>query len=220
MKKRVLFIFLFLILSSFIFSNFVFAESGIPGVGDDATAKGIIDAVDGIPIGPDGQINQSKFIPYRSKAEERIDAINLWLDKNASWLRIVFGMVPSLSWEFFINLAIIIFFLYLFVFALTDFLPYSKGTSTIVGSGFFIVLLLFKFPAKIAIAIGEIMDQWWFKLSVIIGIGILITLSGFLSKIEKKKKENVQKYRESLRRARAEGATKVLETYTKAITED
>ena len=58
-----------------------------------------------------GEINFSGYKPFQSKAEIRIAAINLWLEENASWLKVVLGMVPSISVLFAINL-----FLFLFLF--------------------------------------------------------------------------------------------------------
>ena len=62
------------------------------------------------PIGDDGKANFSNYKLFGTKAQERIDSINLWLEKNASWLKAVFGMVPSLSWLFALNLWLILFF--------------------------------------------------------------------------------------------------------------
>ena len=116
MKKiGVLFIFLLLGLSLF---SFVSAEDETPpsaGVGDEDVEKiqGAVD--DYVPIDDSGEFNSSKFTPQISKAEERIKEINQWLSDNASWLAVVFGMVPEISWLFAINSWSLLFFFTLLV---------------------------------------------------------------------------------------------------------
>ena len=102
MKKLTILIILF-----FLFSLISFVpaqDEPTTPVGDEDIEK-IQRAVDYIPLDPEtGGVDEEKLQLGKSKAEERIDAINAWLDENASWLRLVFGMVPEISWLFGINL--------------------------------------------------------------------------------------------------------------------
>src|SRR3989344_5190993 len=98
--KRDVFIFLLAVL----LVNFVVAidppETGI-GVEDKEAIEG---AIDKIPIDPStGEIDFNNTIG-KTKAEERIERINSWLSDNASWMDIVLGMKPEVSWVFLINL--------------------------------------------------------------------------------------------------------------------
>ena len=61
-----------------------------------------------LPLDEEGDFNLSGYKPIKSKAEEKIDKINLWLEENASWLKIIFGMVPSITWLFVINIWLMI----------------------------------------------------------------------------------------------------------------
>lgn len=63
-----------------------------------------------IPLDESGEVDLSKYKPVKSEAEKKIDEINLWLEENATWLKAVFGMVPSITWLFFVNLYLILLF--------------------------------------------------------------------------------------------------------------
>ncbi|MGK0209376.1 MAG: hypothetical protein ACI83O_000653 [Patescibacteria group bacterium] len=74
--------------------------------------ENIQENIDKIPIDDQGNIDQDKvdqgFQLAKTKAELRIQAINTWLQTNASWLRFIFKIVPEISWLFFINLYLLI----------------------------------------------------------------------------------------------------------------
>jgi hypothetical protein len=141
----------FILLIFFISSlGFVLAVDGAPsvpgGIGEEDydNIQGAIE--DYTPIGDDGKFDSGKFKPLKTKAEERIEAINRWLSDNASWLSIVFGMVPEISWLFAMNFYILLFFLVSLVLngdTLWTFL--SKGRAKLFGLGVFVVLLITKF---------------------------------------------------------------------------
>lgn len=94
-----------------LFCGFVVAqgEPGVPGGVEDAEKiQGAIDKYS--PFDESGDVNFSSYKPFKTKAEERIDAINLWLEENAPWLKTFFGMVPSISWLFAFNFYLFLFF--------------------------------------------------------------------------------------------------------------
>jgi hypothetical protein len=84
-------------------------EPSVPGGVEDAEKiQGAIDEYS--PFDESGDVNFSSYKPFKTKAEERIDAINLWLEENAAWLKVLFGMVPSISWVFAFNVYLLLFF--------------------------------------------------------------------------------------------------------------
>ena len=87
-------------------------EPTLPGDADYEGTKKLID--ENIPV-KDGKFDPSKFSPIKSKAEERIDGINEWLDGNVGWMRFIFYMRPQISWLFAFNVYFILFFLVAFV---------------------------------------------------------------------------------------------------------
>jgi hypothetical protein len=154
MKKIGVFILLFILVFSM---TSVLAQEEEPletpgGVGEeeyDAIQGGIEEYT---PIDEEGQFDPGKFTPIKSKAEERIEAINQWLVDNASWLSIVFGMVPEISWLFAMNLYILLFFIVSMVLngdTLWTFL--SGGKAKLFGLAVFIVLLITKFFTNVLV---------------------------------------------------------------------
>jgi hypothetical protein len=67
------------------------------------------------PLNEEGKVNLSKYQPFKTKAQERLDDINQWLDENVSWLKYFFHMKPQISLLFFLNLYCIFWFLMLLV---------------------------------------------------------------------------------------------------------
>jgi len=63
-----------------------------------------------LPFDEGGETNFSKYKPFKTRAEERIDSINLWLDENAGWMKYIFQMRPQVSFLFALNIYFILFF--------------------------------------------------------------------------------------------------------------
>jgi hypothetical protein len=103
--------------------------------------------IDRIPLNPDGEIDKEKLNAsaffISSKAEERINNINVWIEENVSWLRFFFRMVPEVSWLFFwVVFIMIVAFTHLILngprlwaFSSSDFMAY------LYGIGVFFILL-------------------------------------------------------------------------------
>jgi len=99
-----------LILMSLLILNFAAAidePSAAVGEADVEELQGIIGQ---LPFDESGETNYSQYRPFYSKAEQRIDGINLWLDDNAGWMRYLFHMRPQVSILFTFNLYFILFF--------------------------------------------------------------------------------------------------------------
>jgi len=147
------------------------------------------------PLDESGDVNFSKYQPFKSKAEERIEKINLWLKDNASWLKIVFGMVPEISWLFAINIYILLFFLVSIVFngksmwgflevlnKKIDLVFFETSWASIFGLGVFIVLLVTKFftnvLARPAYAFWALVYEYVFSTwGIVIAIIILVVIA-------------------------------------------
>lgn len=135
--------------------------------------------IDKIPLDNNGNIDDEKlnesFVFFSSKAEERIDAINLWVETNTPWLQFIFQMIPSISWLFFWNVLIMVNFFTVFVLNAGKNVPFfdTEIKRRLLGFCFFIVLLLFRFYYFLAWLNVEIFDFFW---NVILDWGIVITL--------------------------------------------
>lgn len=186
----------------------VYADLLNPNPTDENPAGGDVEAIQNltnqIPIDSEtGGVDKGKINDFKSKAEYRIDAINLWLENNASWLKIVFGMVPEISWLFTINFFIILFFLTSLVLngdTLWTFL--SESTAKLFGLVVFIILLVTKAFFALARVANETWfgTQWYSYVLRIIAIIALIVMAAAWASSRRKAKEKSDKEKEATNR--------------------
>jgi len=120
--------------------GFVVAEGPSTGINKRDVDK-IQGAMNNIPLDNSGKI---EYRPFRTKMEQRIGKINIWLDENVSWMKFLFHMKPKLSWLFIFNLYFILLFLTILVFnaeALWFFIE-EKSHSIIFGLAVFVVFMV------------------------------------------------------------------------------
>jgi len=108
--KRLLVV-LLLVVSMFAFVVAEDTPTVAVGEEDVVELQGIIDQ---LPFEEGGETNFSKYKPFYTRAEIRIDAINEYLDENAGWMRYLFQMRPQISLLFALNLYFILFFFLIF----------------------------------------------------------------------------------------------------------
>ena len=143
----------------------------VPGGDDYGEVKGAIDNY--TPINEEGKFDFEKFKPLKSKAEERIEGINLWIADNASWLAFVFGMVPEISWLFAINFLIwLLLFVNLFMNApivvRKTFPTFKKGTAYVMGAVVFVLVISLKTTYALASIFDGLLNVWWGKLILVV----------------------------------------------------
>ena len=150
-------------------------DAGFGAGGEDVeNIKGAIE--DYSPLDESGELDVGKYRPFVSKAEMRIAGMNMWLEENASWLKIVFGMVPSISWLFAINFYILLFFIvtlilngdatFSFLIFLDKKIDIGIGEviwAQIFGFVIFAILLVTKVFANLAILLFGLIDVFWNK---------------------------------------------------------
>lgn len=155
MKKLAVLLLIFFMVATVVFA--VPAPSVPVGVGKNAqNVQKTIDKT--IPIGDDGKIDYSKYKPFKTGADEKIDKVNLWLDENVGWMKFIFYMKPEISILFFVNVYIILFFL-------TNLVLNAKGLwffiENDVGKFFFGFAVFFALlVAKLYIGIAKIILLW------------------------------------------------------------
>jgi len=183
MKKYVIIFAILLLLVNFTLA----ADEPSAGVsGGDVEA--IQNITDDIPLDPEtGQFDVGKFNETKTKAEQRIEKINLWLEEKLSWFRFVFGSVPAISWIFFWTIYIWLNFL---VFALNGdlvlrMLPERKY-NLIASLGIFVALAMLKvylLCAKLIVKLGGIIWNIFIPLGFVRAliffiIAIVLVVSG------------------------------------------
>lgn len=126
------------------------------------------------PLDESGEVDFTKYSPFVTKADMRIKAINLWLEDNASWLKVVFGMVPSITWLFAINFYFLLLFLLILVLnasATFGFFSFLQGKidagivefswASVFGAGIFVALLALKVYVSLANLAYGLFDVFW-----------------------------------------------------------
>ena len=181
------------------------------------------------PINEDGEFDPSKFNNTISKAEERINEINGWLEENASWLNLVFGMTPEISWIFALNLYF--WLLFLLIFAINAdvfkfFIP-KNAHAHLAGLCVFVGLLVLKFYLILARGVFNLADLIWNTIlpvgmvvaiiALIIIIIVLVVIGIYAPEVLVKIAEAVAKWR--LKRAEGKAALdrEILHTEVEAI---
>lgn len=211
MKKEVIII-IVLLVSGFIFANLVKAQD-IEQLQNMENPADVIKNKTGGIISEEG-INTSEdaWKPFKSKAEERIEAINTWLDKNAFWMKYIFGMRPEISWIFIINLFLMILAIYTLIFTMPEFTAFSKTIARIIGATIIVILVEIQIIANLAKKIDEWVDKWWTKLIAIFGLLLIIAGSGAMYKLAKKMEEDRKKEQEDLDRTQLHGEAEAFGT--------
>lgn len=182
---------LLVVISILLLSNFILAEAppSVIGKGDYDKLQGGIDQYN--PVDHSGQVNLNGYKPFVTKAEERIATINSWLNENAMWLSIVFGMVPTISILFFANLYII-FFLIVFLVLNSKYnigmIPrlekkISSSSSITYSKIVGIAILMLLMVLKATVIVGKIISDFilfvWNKViptSIILAIVVIVVL--------------------------------------------
>lgn len=233
-KLGVLLIFVILVLGFF---SLVLAQTpDNPTAGLEGATGGLVDQ-EGI------HTDNVNITGYKSKAEERIDAINVWVKNNASWLVYVFGMVPEVSWLFALNVyCLLLFFVILVLNGVIIRIPVElimalgKGTkekevtvSRIIGAGIFIFLLETKFFLNVIVRPAiflwdKVLTYGWIAIvaASILLIVLLIFFPQVLTAIGKayeKWKEKRAKKQQEKDQEKLHDDVEVAEKFTESYTE-
>ncbi len=177
MKKRVLLISL-TILSLLILNLLIISAQSEPPVAGQEDYEKIKETTDKIPIDPEtGGFDPSKLNESKSKAEQRIDSINEFLEKNVWWLKALFGMKPEISWLFFINFILILSLIANFRNIFVLFSSFSSGTATIIGIALALFAVQIQVTIKIASFIVSLLSKWWIKLIIFILVFVTLWIS-------------------------------------------
>lgn len=166
--------------------NFVFAatETGeVYNLDTGTEYDEILDAQDKYsPVNEEGEFDFGRYKPFVTKAQVRIDSINLWLEQNVGWMRYIFHMKPEISFLFAINLYVILWF---FVFLGANgedlwFFIDDKGKARAFGFFLFLALMFVRLYYGVAFLINEWIGYIWNVLlpSGVIGMLVAVLVIG------------------------------------------
>jgi len=159
MRKIGVWILLFVLAISFVLAADTTAPS-IPGGIDDESLDATQKAIDDYsPLNKSGEVDFKKYQPFKTKAEQRIEGINEWLDDNVSWMRYIFWMKPQISGLFIFNVYFILLFLTILVFNAQGlwFFIEKKSSAMLFGLAVFVVFSV----ARLYVGLANVANLWW-----------------------------------------------------------
>jgi len=215
---------LILIVFLLVFSLFYIASTGMAVDVNNLqdTAKDLEEVTDSVGNAVDNPKQEFDRVLNKTKAEERIDSINLWLEENAYWLKFIFRMQPEISWLFYFNIYYIFFFIIVLILnsnILNSFM--SSSTAKLVGFGVFIVLLLtnviFNMAKFTAEKVQFIVDYGW--IGIILLIVVMVIILRFFPNLMIIIAKYFDERKKRLRERRVEEDQETLKEFTKSATE-
>lgn len=172
-----------------------------------------------LPIDPDtGKVDFEKYKPFKTKADERIAAINEYVGPIT---KVLFGVELTLSWIFIFSVVLWILLIELIIMPVSEIFDWNIWWS-LTGSGIIATLAMQGFGKDFVIWIEALVTAWYIGAVVIVGAAffgvvysIFIRYLGF--KIKRMKKAEAEAKTEEDRaviHARRELAEKELKAYT------
>jgi len=153
-------IILFLLVANF--ALVVAEDAPTTSVGEEDVEK-LQEIIGQLPFEESGETNFSKYKPFVTRAEIRIEAINMYLDENAGWMRYIFQMRPRLSVLFALNLYFILFFFLILVLNAKGlwFFIESETKARIFGGAMFVGFAAIGLYVGLAYVVNNFMIYIW-----------------------------------------------------------
>lgn len=157
-----------------VFSGVVLAVEPSVGVdsGDVEAVEGVIDE---LPFDDDGDVNFSKYKPFRSRAEERIAAVNVYVGPIT---RVLWGVELTMSWVFVFAFVVWILMIEFIVVPVSSIFDWGIWWS-LLGAGIIATLAMQGFGKDLVVWMEGLMTQWWIGFVVLVGavtIGVLYSV--------------------------------------------
>lgn len=213
-----------LIILMLFFCSLALAQPELPDAGVDVGSEDvekIQGLIEGIPLDPDtGGLDEEKITGYKSKAEQRINAINEGLEKTDFVFMFVFGIPLRISWKFTYLFFLVVISLVVF-HNLSNWVGMDKEwLNILLALGVTFILGYTKAFLFLINWIVEITSRWWWDLIVLGVLLIIIFIVAFGGKIGKKIAEKRKKTQEEIDREKLHGGAEVAEIFSKTMTED
>ena len=175
MKKSLVIVALFILAMSFIIA----LENPEDDIGEEDVEK-IEGFVDDIPIDPNtGEFDWGRFNSLATKAEVRINVINVWIDENMSWMRFVFRMTPAISFKFVLNIYFMLLFLVILVLNGSFMFSFlAEGKERYIGAAVYVALWIVNVYVNLA---GFTIDLIIVIFGLIAGLGIFAVIAFVIS---------------------------------------
>lgn len=204
MKRAGIFILLILLAGVLVFAQ----EQPSTGVGAEDVEK-IQGAIEGLPMDESGEIDFDKYKPFKTKADERITAINEYVGPIT---KVLWGVELTLSWIFVFSVIMWILLIVLIVVPASEIFEFnvlgSLAVAAIIAS-----LAMQGLGQNLVIWMESLATQWWIAIivmatSLIVGIIYSMVMKYFGAEV-KAGKEAAKKARMARDRAIIHASAKV-----------
>ncbi len=153
--------------------------------------QGAID--DYVPLDDSGEVNLSKYQPFKSKAEERIEKINEYVGPIT---KVLWGVELSLSWVFVFSFVMWILLIELVVMPMSEILDFNIWGS-LFGAMIVATLAMQSMGKGFVVWMESLMTQWWvgfvvLVVAVIIGVVYSVFMKTFGKKVKEEKEVAVK----------------------------
>jgi predicted membrane protein len=142
-----------------------------------------------------GDVNFSKYKPFRSRAEERIAAINVYVGPIT---KVLWGVELTLSWVFVFAFVVWILLIELIIVPVSSIFDWEIWWS-LLGSAIIATLAMQGFGKDLVVWMNSLMTQWWVGFVVLffaVVVGILYSVFfKFVKKYADKTREKDKKDR-------------------------
>ena len=191
----------------------VLAAEPDAGVSSEDVEK-IEGAIDNLPFDDDGDVNFSKYEPFRSKAEERVAAINVYVGPVT---RVLWGVELTMSWVFVFAFVVWILLIELIVVPVSSIFDWEIWWS-LAGAGIIATLAMQGFGKDLVVWMEGLMTQWWVGFvvlffAVVVGILYSVFFKFVKAHVEKIKKKSDDERTDRDRKVLALGAKLVRDSF-------
>jgi len=154
-----------------LFSCFVLAidEPNVSGAEDIEKIEGLIDE---LPFDDSGDVNFSGYSPFKSKAEERIAAINVYVGPITS---VLWGVELTLSWVFVFAFVVWILLIEFIIVPVSSIFDWDIWW-TLLGSAIIATLAMQGFGKDLVVWMESLMTQWWVGF-VVLGFAVVVGIA-------------------------------------------
>jgi len=209
--KRVI---ILLILFGLIFVSAI--DEPTTGIGGKDVEK-IQDITEGLPIVPStGKVDFEKYKPFKTKADQRIAAINEYVGPIT---KVLFGVELTLSWIFVFSVVLWILLIELILMPVSEIFDWNIWWS-LTGSGIIATLAMQGFGKDFVIWIEALVTQWYIGAVVLISaifVGVVYSvLMRYFGKQVKATKEAIAKAQTEQDRAIIHADRKIAEKELKS----
>jgi hypothetical protein len=198
----------FVLLVVLVFGGVLAAEPEV-GVGAE-DVEAIEGVIEDLPFDESGDVNVSKYKPFKSRAEERVEVINRYVGPVT---RVLWGVELEISWIFIFAFVLWILLIELIIVPVSSIFDWEIWWS-LLGSAIISTLAMQGFGKDFVVWVDSLMTQWWIGI-IVLGFAVIggIAYSVFFKFIA----AHAKKIRERSKKEMTERDRKILAIEAKLI---